>query len=53
MDTGISVTWGGHSTALVGLGEDRFLTDPVFSRRVGPVARKAPPGIDPRDLPRL
>jgi L-ascorbate metabolism protein UlaG (beta-lactamase superfamily) len=48
----ISVTWIGHSTALIGIAGHWFLTDPVFGNRIGHVLpRYVAPGIDPRKLP--
>ena len=35
--SGIRVTWLGHSTILLEVVGHRFLTDPVWSERVGPV----------------
>jgi N-acyl-phosphatidylethanolamine-hydrolysing phospholipase D len=52
-----TVTWVGHSTVLVQLDGVNFLTDPVWSLRVGPwsgtvgVGRFTPPGIAFDDLP--
>jgi len=45
-----SLTWIGHSTFLVRMDGVTFLTDPMFSDRVGPVPvvgprRAAPPGV--------
>ncbi len=53
-----AVTWIGHATMLVQAGGLNVLTDPVFSRRVSPVAfagpsRVQPPGIALRDLPHI
>jgi len=36
------VTWVGHATALLELGGVRLLTDPVFSRQVAHLRRRAP-----------
>ncbi|BCS97964.1 hydrolase [Desulfoluna limicola] len=35
--TSLSVTWLGHSTALIEIEGKRILTDPVFARRVSPL----------------
>ena len=37
-DTGLRVTWLGHSTVLIELDGKRVLTDPVFGNRVGPAS---------------
>jgi L-ascorbate metabolism protein UlaG (beta-lactamase superfamily) len=54
--SGLRVTWLGHSTMLLEVDGHRFLTDPVWSERVGPVdftgpKRWFPPLLDIRDLP--
>jgi L-ascorbate metabolism protein UlaG (beta-lactamase superfamily) len=56
--SGLRVTWFGHSTILLEIDGHRFLTDPVWSERVGPVGfagpkRFFPPLIALRDLPSL
>ena len=56
--SGLRVTWLGHSTILLEIDGHRFLTDPVWSERVGPVdfsgpKRFFPPLIALRDLPPL
>src|SRR5580658_764059 len=40
--SGIRVTWLGHSTILLEVDGHRFLTDPVWSERVGPVGFAGP-----------
>src|SRR6476659_1249839 len=53
-DDTIGVTWIGHATVLLRLGDRWILTDPVFSPRIEHVyAREVAPGIDPRELPPL
>jgi L-ascorbate metabolism protein UlaG (beta-lactamase superfamily) len=52
------VTWLGHSTVLLEIDGHRFLTDPVWSQRVGPTdfvgpKRWFPPLLALRDLPPL
>jgi N-acyl-phosphatidylethanolamine-hydrolysing phospholipase D len=53
-----SVTWIGHATALVQIGNVRVLTDPQFSERAffvqwfGP-KRRQPPGVALADLPHV
>ena len=56
--SGLRVTWLGHSTILLEIDGHRFLTDPVWSERVGPVAfvgpkRFFPPLLAISDLPPL
>ena len=56
--SGLRVTWLGHSTMLLEVDGHRFLTDPVWSERVGPVdfagpKRFFPPLLAIRDLPPL
>jgi L-ascorbate metabolism protein UlaG (beta-lactamase superfamily) len=56
--SGLRVTWLGHSTILLEIDGHRFLTDPVWSERVGPVTcsgpkRWFPPLIALKDLPPL
>jgi L-ascorbate metabolism protein UlaG (beta-lactamase superfamily) len=56
--SGLRVTWLGHSTMLLEVDGHRFLTDPVWSERAGPVGfvgpkRFFPPLLAIRDLPRL
>lgn len=55
---GIRATWVGHATVLVQAPGLNLLTDPVWSRRIGPTswlgyARFARPGIEFEDLPPL
>jgi L-ascorbate metabolism protein UlaG (beta-lactamase superfamily) len=38
------LTWIGHASFLLTLSGKRILVDPNFSRRIGPIARLAPPG---------
>jgi L-ascorbate metabolism protein UlaG (beta-lactamase superfamily) len=42
VDTGLRVTWLGHSTVLLELDGVRVLTDPVFGSRVSPVSFMGP-----------
>jgi len=54
----VRVTWIGHSTLLVQLGQFNLLTDPIFSERASPVSfagpkRHQPPGVALEDLPRI
>jgi L-ascorbate metabolism protein UlaG (beta-lactamase superfamily) len=46
----ISVTWLGHSTVLVDVDGVRILTDPLVTRRLAHLRRRAPtPNLDPVD----
>ncbi len=50
------ITWIGHSTFLIGLGDHNILTDPFFSNRASPLPfagpeRFVPPGLDIDELP--
>ena len=58
VDSGILATWAGHSTVLVQAPGLNLLTDPVWSRRIGPWSwigsrRRSRPGIEWDDLPRI
>ncbi len=46
-DTGLRVTWLGHSTVLLELDGRRVLTDPVFAERVSPVSFVGPRRFHP------
>jgi len=55
---GLSLTWIGHSTFLIRTAERTWLTDPVFSERIGPVRgfgprRAAPAAFAPEALPQI
>ncbi len=57
-DSGLRMTWMGHSTALVELDGARVLTDPVWSERVSPSTLVGPkrfhaPPVALEDLPQL
>jgi len=43
--TTAQLTWIGHASFLLTLGGKRILVDPIFSHRVGPISRLAPPGL--------
>jgi N-acyl-phosphatidylethanolamine-hydrolysing phospholipase D len=52
----LTITWVGHSTALVQMGGANVLTDPMWSRRASPLrwmgpARRVPPAIPLDALP--
>jgi len=56
--SGLRVTWLGHSTILLEIDGHRFLTDPVWSERIGPIGfagpkRWFPPPLALGDLPPL
>jgi N-acyl-phosphatidylethanolamine-hydrolysing phospholipase D len=53
-----TATWVGHSTVLLQVHGNNILTDPIWSRRAGPVRfagsrRYTPPGLAFEDLPRV
>ena len=57
-ESGLRVTWLGHSTIVIELDGHRVLTDPVWSDRISPVSwagpsRFYPPPLELDDLPRL
>lgn len=41
-ESGLRVTWFGHSSTLIELDGDRVLTDPVWSERVSPLSWVGP-----------
>ena len=53
---GLALTWIGHASFLIRTSAGSWLTDPVFSDRIGPVKgwgprRAVPPGLRPESLP--
>jgi L-ascorbate metabolism protein UlaG (beta-lactamase superfamily) len=48
-----SLTWIGHATYALRLGKQMIVTDPVWSERVGPQKRKAPPGVALENMPKI
>lgn len=50
-DTGLRVTWLGHSTMLLELGGARILTDPVFGERASPMSFAGPRRFHPTPVP--
>jgi L-ascorbate metabolism protein UlaG (beta-lactamase superfamily) len=46
-------TWIGHATFVVRLAKKLLATDPLWSRRVGPLARRAAPGVAFEHVPPL
>lgn len=56
--SGLRVTWLGHSTALIELGGQRVLTDPMWGQRASPLSwvgpgRFFPPPLALADLPHI
>ena len=57
----VAVAWLGHATILLRIADRWVLTDPVFSRRIGPcigrrtygVSRHTPAPVDPANLPHI
>jgi len=48
------ITWAGHASFVVQIGDLTFLTDPVWSRKLpGGVRRLTEPGVDWGDLPEV
>jgi L-ascorbate metabolism protein UlaG (beta-lactamase superfamily) len=53
-DDEITVSWIGHATCLIGINGHFFLTDPVFSERIGWfVRRNYQPAMRPDEMPKL
>ena len=53
-DDEITVSWIGHSTCLIGIDGHFFLTDPVFSSRIGTFLRRNwQPAMRPEEMPKL
>jgi L-ascorbate metabolism protein UlaG (beta-lactamase superfamily) len=57
-DTGLRMTWLGHSTVLLELDGKRVLTDPIFGKRVSPIGFIGPRRFHPvpaelDELPKL
>ncbi|MBI3579246.1 MAG: MBL fold metallo-hydrolase [Ignavibacteriales bacterium] len=53
-DVGVAVLWSGHATVLIQIHDKIFITDPVFTKTVGMVARRAiEPGLDPSSLSKV
>ena len=47
VDTGLRVTWLGHSTTLIEIGGVRVLTDPVWGSRASPLSLAGPKRFQP------
>jgi len=53
-DVGLSLLWVGHATVLIQIHDKVILTDPVFTRTVGLMAKRSKdPGIDTDAITRL
>ena len=53
-DVGLSFLWVGHATVLIQIHDKVILTDPVFTRTIGLVAKRlTEPGLDPEVIGRL
>ncbi len=51
---GLSVLWAGHATVVIQIHDKVIITDPVFTRTVGLLAKRSvAPGLDPSSLTRL
>jgi len=50
---GVSVTYVGHATVLVRLGDATFLTDPIYAPRLTLLQRLVAPGVPLESLPPL
>jgi L-ascorbate metabolism protein UlaG (beta-lactamase superfamily) len=50
-ESGLRVTWLGHSTMLVELGGARILTDPVWGERASPTSFAGPKRFHPAPVP--
>ncbi len=53
-DVGLSILWVGHATVLIQIHDKVIITDPVFTKTVGLLAKRSvEPGIDPAAITRL
>jgi N-acyl-phosphatidylethanolamine-hydrolysing phospholipase D len=53
-DVGLSILWVGHATVLIQIHDKVIITDPVFTKTVGLLAKRSmEPGIDPEAITRL
>jgi N-acyl-phosphatidylethanolamine-hydrolysing phospholipase D len=53
-DVGLSILWVGHATVLIQIHDKIIITDPVFTKTVGMLAKRSvEPGIDPASITRL
>jgi L-ascorbate metabolism protein UlaG (beta-lactamase superfamily) len=46
-----SLTWVGHATFVMRLGQKLIATDPIWSERIAVIARKVAPGVALEELP--
>jgi N-acyl-phosphatidylethanolamine-hydrolysing phospholipase D len=53
-DVGLSILWVGHATVLIQIHDKVIITDPVFTKTVGLLAKRSvEPGIDAASITRL
>lgn len=53
-DVGLSILWVGHATVLIQIHDKVIITDPVFTKTVGLLAKRSvEPGLDPAAITRL
>jgi N-acyl-phosphatidylethanolamine-hydrolysing phospholipase D len=53
-EVGLSVLWIGHATTLIQIHDKVIITDPVFTKTVGLLAKRSiDPGLDPSAITRL
>ncbi len=52
-DASPSMTWIGHATFALRFGGKMIVTDPIWSERVGPRRRNAPPGVALAKMPAI
>jgi N-acyl-phosphatidylethanolamine-hydrolysing phospholipase D len=53
-DVGLSILWVGHATVLIQIRDKVIITDPVFTKTVGMLAKRSvEPGLDPVAITRL
>ncbi len=53
-DVGLSVLWVGHATVLIEIHDEVIITDPVFTKTVGMLAKRSvEPGLDRSAISRL
>jgi L-ascorbate metabolism protein UlaG (beta-lactamase superfamily) len=53
MNETIEITYISHATALISIGGDTILTDPLFGGSVCGIKRQVPLAYDPSNLPEL
>jgi N-acyl-phosphatidylethanolamine-hydrolysing phospholipase D len=53
-DVGLSILWVGHATVLIQMHDKIIITDPVFTKTVGLLAKRSvEPGVDPAAITHL